>query len=308
MFGCGSVSTLVAPTTAVAAAIACLRLRLGVDGCRIAALVAHSRGHVEHRRRAGDDAAHPLLDQALHRGVERAHGAAQHDFLRDDVPGVAAVDLRDADHTGVERMEVARDDGLQRADRVRDEQHRVLAGVGHRRVRALAGRDDLEDVERAHERSRAHREGARRLLRPVVHPVDRAHRKPVEEPFRDHHATAAFVLLGRLEDEIERPVEVLAPGERGGRAQQHRRVPVVPARVHLARDRRRMRDARLLVDVQRVEVRAQADRLGPGSADAARRRRRSSRAPCARRGRTSAACRRRTPPSPLSSKAVSGWA
>ena len=176
------------------------------------------------------------------------------------------MDLRDADHPRLERMQVARDDRLQRADRMRHEQHRVLAGVGHRGVRALAGRDDLEDVEGAHERPGARRDRAERQQRPVVHPVDRAHRKSLEQPLLDHHPAAALVLLGGLEDEVDGAAEIRLPREHGRRAQQHRRVAVVAAGVHLARDRRCVRDAGLLVDVQCVEIGAQADRVAAGSA------------------------------------------
>jgi hypothetical protein len=99
-----------------------------------------------------------------------------------------------------------------------------------------------------------------------VHPVDGAHRKALEEPFLDHHPAAALVLLGRLKDEIHGAVEIALLRERGGRAEQHRRVAVVAARVHLALDFRRVRDAGLLVDVQRIEVGAQADRAASAPA------------------------------------------
>ena len=69
-------------------------------------------------------------------GLNDAHRAAQHDFLRDHVPRVAAVHLRDADHAGFERMDVARDDRLQRIDDMRGERHRVAAEVRHGGVRA----------------------------------------------------------------------------------------------------------------------------------------------------------------------------
>ena len=104
------------------------------------------------------------------------------------------------------------------------------------------------------------------IQRPVVHSVHGAHRKSLEEAFFDHHPAAALVLLGRLENEIDGAVEVALPRERRGRAQQHRRVAVMAARVHLALDFRRVRDAGFLVDVQRIEVGAQADRAGAGSA------------------------------------------
>ncbi len=230
-----------------------------VDDGRIAALVAQRRLHLEHRGDAGDERAHPRLDQRLHRRVERAHRAAQHHFFGNHVPGVAAVHLGDADDAGVQRMQVAGDDGLQRLDRVRGEQHRILALVGHRRVGALAGDDDLEDVERTHQRPGPRRDAAGRQLRPVVHPVDRAHREAVEQPLLDHHPPAAFVLLGGLEDEVDGAGAIPALRQGGRRAEQHGRVAVVSAGVHPALVAGGVRDSGLFVDVQRVEVGAQAD-------------------------------------------------
>ena len=126
-------------------------------------------------------------------------------------------------------------------------------------MRAFAGDDDLEDVESPHQRPDAHRKRAHRLARPVVHAVDRAHRKPIEQPLLDHHPAAAFVLLCRLEDEIDRAVEVPLARQCCRRAQEHRCVPVVTASVHLALDARGVRDAGTLENVERIEVGAQAD-------------------------------------------------
>ena len=195
-----------------------LRFRFAVDQRRIAALITNGRAHVERRRDPANDATDALLDQVLDFALEGAHRAAQHDLLRNDVPGVAAVHLRHADHSGVLRVKIARDDRLQRIDRLRYEKHRVLARIGHRRVRALAGGDDFEDVVRAHQRSRAHRERTGRQARPVVHAVDRAHREALEQPFLDHHPASAFVLLGRLKDEVDRAVQTLPLRQRPGGA------------------------------------------------------------------------------------------
>ena len=129
----------------------------------------------------------------------------------------------------------------------------------HRRVRAAAGRDDLEDVVGAHQRACAERDLPGRQLRPVVHAVDGLHREAVEQSFLHHHAAAAFVFLGGLEDEIRGAVEAAALRHRFRCAEQHRRVAVVAARVHLARHLRLVRDAGRLVDVQRIEVGTQPD-------------------------------------------------
>ena len=135
--------------------------------------------------------------------------------------------------------------------------------------------------------------------RPVVHAVDGAHREALEEPFLDHHPAAAFVLLGRLEDEVRRCRRSRAFARAPRAAPSSIAVwPSWPHACILPSTFDACAHAGFLVDVQRVEVGAQADRVVAGSALRARRRRRSSRVRCARRARTSAACRRRTRSSP----------
>ena len=50
-------------------------------------------------------------------------------------------------------------------------------------------------------------------------------------------------LVGRLKDEMHGAVEIARSGEIACRAQEHRRVPVMAAGVHLARVLRAMREA-----------------------------------------------------------------
>ena len=67
---------------------------------------------------------------------------------------------------------------------------------------------------------------------PVVQPVDRVAREPLEQAVGDHHAAAALGLLGGLEDEVDGAVEAPGGGELARRAEQHRGVAVVAAGVH----------------------------------------------------------------------------
>ena len=193
---------------------------------------------------------------------------------------------------------------------VRREQHRIAAEVRHRRVRALAGRDDLEDVERAHQRAGAQRRSCRPAVpRPVVHPVHGLHREPVEEALLDHDAAAALVFLGRLEDEIRRAVEIAC-------------VAPSPARRRAASpcDRRgrtrascpSMCDACGTPDFSWMCSASRSARrpIAPSAAIrcAARRRRRSSRVPYARRARRSGSLSATNALVAVSSNAVSGCA
>jgi hypothetical protein len=161
---------------------------------------------------------------------------------------------------GIHRIDVARHNGLQRRHDVRAHDHRVDAVVRHCTVGADALDDDLEDVVGGHHRTGAHGELANRNPRDVVHAVDALDRELLEQPLFHHDASAAFVLLGRLEDEIDRAVKVLCLGQVLGRTQQHHRVTVVAAGVHLARDRRLVIELVGLVDVERVHVGAEPNR------------------------------------------------
>ncbi len=59
-------------------------------------------------------------------------------------------------------------------------------------------------------------------------------RELVEQPLLHHDASAALVLLGGLEDEMHDAVEIARLGEIFGGAEQHGRVAVMAAGVHLA--------------------------------------------------------------------------
>ena len=208
---------------------------------------------------------------------------------------------------GVHRIDVARHDRLQRGHDVRADHDRVDAVMRHGAVRADALHHDLEDVVGGHHRARAHGEVADRDARPVVHAVDALDRELLEQPLLDHHPAAALVLLGRLEDEIDRAVEVPGLGQVLGGAQQHHGVAVMAAGVHLAGDRRLVVEAVGLVHVERVHVGAQADRAAATCPSAARRPRRSWPGRDGPRGRTASSLAATTSAVRTSSKAVSGW-
>ena len=137
---------------------------------------------------------------------------------------------------------------------------RVDAVMRHGAVRADALHHDLEDVVGGHHRAGPDGEAADRDARDVVHAVDALDRELLEQPLLDHDPAAALVLLGGLEDEVDGAVEVPGLGQVLGGAQQHHRVAVMAAGVHLAGDRRLVVELVGLVHVERVHVGAQADR------------------------------------------------
>jgi hypothetical protein len=206
------------------------------------------------------DAAHILLDQGHGRRAEGPHGAAHHGALRNHVVSVAAVDLGDADDGGVGRLDVARDDRLQRRRDVRRDQHRIDARLGPRAMRALAGDRDVEYGAARHHGAAADLEPADRQAGPIVHAEHRVAREALEQAVLDHGVGAAETLLGGLEDEGDRAVELPRLGEVARGAEQHRGVPVVAAGVHAPVVARAMVEAVGLEDGQRIHVGAQPDR------------------------------------------------
>jgi hypothetical protein len=91
-----------------------------------------------------------------------------------------------------------------------------------------------ELVARRERRPRLERELAGLQARPVVRAEDRLHRELLEQAVLHHLARAAAAFFGRLEDEVDRAVVVAVLRQVLGRGEQHRRVAVVAARVHLA--------------------------------------------------------------------------
>src|SRR5216683_939701 len=103
----------------------------------------------------------------------------------------------------------------------------------------------------------ADRELPGRQARPVVHAVDRIHLVAVEDALFDHQPRAAFIFLGRLEDEMDGAGEVARLGEVFGGAEQHRGVAVMAAGMHPAMMLRGVRETGFLLDRQGVHIGAQ---------------------------------------------------
>ncbi len=92
-----------------------------------------------------------------------------------------------------------------------------------------------------------------------MHAVDRLDRKQFEQAVLDHHPAAGNVLFRRLKDEVHGAVEAPRVGEILGGAEQHRRVPVVATGMHLAVDGRGVIEGVFLVDIEGIQIGAQAN-------------------------------------------------
>ena len=141
---------------------------------------------------------------------------------------------------------------------------RIDALLRERRVAASSLDDDREGVGRGHERAGRDGGGAE-----VEHAqqVTADHRVDAVERARGNHVarSAGQLLLGVLEDEPHLAAQAVAHlHERARDGEQHGGVAVVAAGVHDALVLGRERDATLLDDRERVDVRAQSqDGTGP---------------------------------------------
>ena len=230
-----------------------------VLGDRVAAAeLGHARG-AEARGDLGHEGLDPRPDLRAHCLGERAHRAAHGHGLRQHVERIAGLQSADRNHGRLHRIEVARHDALQGDDHVARHQHAVDGVLRQGRVAAAALDGEGEAVGGGHDRAGPDREGADRHAGDVVHPVDRLDPEPLHQAVLDHRLAAAAALLGRLEDHHRGAIEVTRLGEVLGRPEQHGRVPVMAAGVHLARHGGAVGQIAHLLDRQSVHVGAQAD-------------------------------------------------
>src|SRR6266850_151022 len=94
---------------------------------------------------------------------------------------------------------------------------------------------------------------------PVMHAIDGFDRELLEQAVSHHHAAAALILLGRLEDEMDRPGEIARLRQIAGGTEQHGGMAVMTAGMHLALVDRLVREAVLLMDMERVHIGAKRD-------------------------------------------------
>src|SRR3984893_3954736 len=102
-------------------------------------------------------------------------------------------------------------------------------------MRTLAVDNDLERVERCHHRTVVDRKMSARETRPVVQTEHRVAREALEESVFDHHpATGRRPLFRWLKNHIDRAAPIGVAAQRDSGAEQHRRMAVMAARMHLA--------------------------------------------------------------------------
>ncbi len=234
-----------------------------VDDRGIAALEVHVDVEAVCRRDAAHDFGRAANQLLAGRRRERAQRSGELGRRRDDIVDRAGVELADGEHDRVEDVESAGHHGLQgqhhlarRRDRVAGAERgrAVPAGAAYPHLAGVVG--GAEDAPAAEDQPARKDGGHMQAVRRHGRLAGRG-----EQPFRQHRLRAAGTLLARLEHE-DHIARQLVPGgaEQPGRADEDRGVQVVATGVHRARDRRRVRQARLLGHRQRVHVAAQQHR------------------------------------------------
>ena len=158
---------------------------------------------VERRCNAGADALDAADDRVAHRVLVVAQRAADGHPPGNLIGGGAAFDGAEREHGGVERIDVARDDRLQRHHQMSGSDHRIAAsGAACRRGRhgrrsvSVTRPPDAITTPSCTATSSGGEAG------PVVETENLRHRKTVEQPVGDHRLGAAKTFLGRLEHEM----------------------------------------------------------------------------------------------------------
>src|ERR1700733_12353064 len=135
-------------------------LRRVVDGWRIAATILDAGARPARFGKPGGDLMDSLFDPVAGCGLERAPRPIEPGRLGDDIVGRAGLKARARDDAGIERIDIARRDGLQGGHDLRAYDDRVDALMRQRAVPALAFDRDRDLIGRRHQRALSETEGA----------------------------------------------------------------------------------------------------------------------------------------------------
>ncbi len=170
----------------------------------------------------------------------------------------AGVDLRDRQHRGVADRDSPTDERLQRGHDLAGDRDRVDPVLRHRGMPAAPGDRRVQRIRRREHRAGPSDDQPRAHVGRDVERERRVGRGVAQQPVVDHEARAVMPFLARLEHEDDRAGQGLGPrAQCPRRADQHRGVRIMPARMHRAGVARREGQAGLLLHRQRVHVAAQ---------------------------------------------------
>ena len=204
----------------------------------------------------------PFAHRHTHLRVERAHAELKPGAGRNDVIGITGVDGADGDHRRLQRVHMARHQGLQRHHGRRGGHHHIGGLVGHGAVPAMTVQGHRHIVGRRQCGAAAEHQLPLWEAGHVVHGKNGVAGEALEQPVVHHLECAAAAFLGRLEDQVERAAPSAGVRQQLGRRQQHGGVAVMAAGVHQARALAGPGGAGGFGDRQRVHVGAQANAGG----------------------------------------------
>ena len=209
----------------------------------------------------GGDAGHGFLEAAFEqianfwrkpaRGAEHPHG------LRDHIEGMPAIDMANGDHARFDGFHIARDNGLQRLHNGGGHHNRVRAIMRHGAMRPFSRDIHFQIGDRRHHRAFAPQESAFRRARPIMHAENTFHREARKQPFLHHQFAAGQVFFRRLENHINRAIEIARLRQVSRRTQQHGGMPIMATGMHLARNFGSIRQPGFFHDGQRINIGAQ---------------------------------------------------
>ena len=212
MLGRSKTTTFSSPTSSAPLLRHQVDHRVVVDQRVVAGADLHLGPGAQGRGDALGGLTHPAQHQLADARLEAPDGAHQLHPAGDDVGLGAAVDRAEADHRAVAGVDVAADHRLHRRDHLRRGDDRVDAAG---RIGAVGGatvHDDPQIVRGGVALAVAQAEGADLEIGVHVQAEDGRYRRLLEDALLDQQLGSADGLLGRLEDQLDRPWQLGPPG------------------------------------------------------------------------------------------------
>ena len=166
--------------------------------------------------------------------LQAAYSAGNDGVIRNDVLYRAAGDFADGQHSCIEWVGAARNQGLQLADDGAGHRNGVQRGVRHGGMAAFALNLDLEAEVRGHDGAYAHRHLSCRQRRPVVQRKHGFAGEFFKQAIVHHGLGAGTAFFCWLKNQMHRAIKVGLLAQQGRRAQQHGGVAVVATGMHAA--------------------------------------------------------------------------
>ena len=206
-----------------------------IDQHRIALAPVDLGTHFEAGGLGLDQFADALTQQHTHLRVEGAHAQLELGLSRNHVVGLTGLKCTNGDHGRLQRVDIARDHGLQGHHDGRGRDHRIGGGLRHGAVATDAVQGDAGVVAGGHGRALAKIKMTSLQARHVVQGKHRIAGKALEQAVGHHAQRAAAAFFGRLKNQVQRAIEMRVFGDQLRGSEQDGGVAVMTAGVHQAR-------------------------------------------------------------------------